>query len=151
MRNRIQIALWAALFFIFISAKDHAPQEIKWYALRDVKFEDKWSKEYESYIRYPVFSPALKALNNQEVFIKGYVIPLDTKGGLYALSANPYAACYFCGGSGPETIMSLVFKTLPKTRYKTDDIVTFKGKFNLNSVDVESFIYSLMEAEPYQP
>jgi hypothetical protein len=71
MRNRIQIALWAALFFIFISAKDHAPQELKWYALRDVKFEDKWSKEYESYIRYPVFSPALKALNNQEVFIKG--------------------------------------------------------------------------------
>jgi hypothetical protein len=136
--------------FALLSARDPLIRELQWSLLQDVKYEEKWNEEYKMKFKYPVFGERVKALAGQEVFIKGYVIPLDTKGGLYALSAVPYAACFFCGGSGPETILSLNFEETPKKRYKTDEIITFKGTFKLNETDVDQFMYVLEKAGAYK-
>ncbi|MFN4081429.1 MAG: hypothetical protein ACK4NS_11060 [Saprospiraceae bacterium] len=120
------------------------PVELSWEALADVKYKKKYNEEYEQYFDYPVFGAKLKALNHQKVAIKGYMIPLDV--GVYALSRYPYAACFFCGGAGPETIAGLKFAKSPK-RYKTDDFVTLQGVFILNDSDVNNFMYQLYAVE----
>lgn len=120
------------------------PIDLSWVALKDVKFKRKYVKEHEQEFEFPVFGNKIKAFNGKKVAIKGYIIPINK--GLYALSKNPYAACFFCGGAGPETIMGIVFRAIPKT-YKTDTFVTLKGVLKLNDTDFEQLMYQLVAAE----
>lgn len=119
---------------------------IDWEFLSDVKFVDKYFKEYEAWYLVPEFSEKVSKLNQQQVIIKGYVIPLDVDGGEYALSAYPFSACFFCGGAGPETVMSLKFEEKPR-RYKTDEIITFTGVLELNQTEFDNFSYVLRKAK----
>ncbi|MCC6459433.1 MAG: hypothetical protein IT260_03115 [Saprospiraceae bacterium] len=134
----------AATFPIDSSSK---PKWLSWEVLKDVKYKKRYNKEYDQYFDYPVFGEQVKVFEGQKILIKGYIIPLDV--GLYALSKNPYAACFFCGGAGPETIAGLTFARPPK-RYKTDAFVTMEGVFRLNSTDVNKFMYQLFDAEALQ-
>jgi hypothetical protein len=120
------------------------PIDLSWATLKDVKFKRKYVKEHEQEFEFPVFGTKIKALNGKKVSIKGYIIPINK--GLYALSKNPYAACFFCGGAGPETIMGIVFRDIPK-QYKTDTFVTLKGVLKLNDTDFEQLMYQIMAAE----
>ena len=120
------------------------PKSLSWEALKDVKYKKRFNKEYDQYFDYPVFGEKVKAFEGQKVAIKGYIIPLSV--GLYALSKNPYAACFFCGGAGPETITGLTFAQAP-TRYKTDEFLTLQGVFKLNDTDVNKFMYQLYAVE----
>jgi|GEM_PF-846560 len=122
--------------------------KLTWQMLRDVKYKEKWNEAEQMHFNYPVFGNKVKALAGKEFYVTGYMIPLDAKGGLYAVSANPYAACYFCGQSGPETIVSVKFGKVPK-RYKTDDIVNIRGTLRLNESDVNDFIYVFERAADY--
>jgi hypothetical protein len=128
-------------------AADSLPK-LTWQMLRDVKYKEKWNEAEQMHFNYPVFGAKVKALAGKEFYVTGYMIPLDAKGGLYAVSANPYAACYFCGQSGPETIVSIKFSKPPK-RYKTDDIVNIRGTLRLNDTDVNDFIYVFERASDY--
>ena len=119
---------------------------IDWKFLSHVNFEDKYYPEFEAWYLYPKFDSKIEAVNGKRVIIKGYIIPMDAEGGLYALSAYPFSACFFCGGAGPESVMSLVFKDKPD-RYKTDDVVTFTGILKLNSTNVDQFNYILEQTE----
>lgn len=76
------------------------------------------------------------------------MIPWDIKKGIYALSKSNFASCFFCGQSGPETVISLKFKTKPR-RYDTDEYLTFKGVFELNDTNFNDFIYIFRGAEEY--
>lgn len=127
--------------------QDSLPK-LTWQMLRDVKYKEKWNEAEQMHFNYPVFGTKVKALAGREFYVTGYMIPLDAKGGLYAVSANPYAACYFCGQSGPETIVSIKFSKPPK-RYKTDDIVNIRGTLRLNDTDVNDFIYIFERASDY--
>lgn len=120
------------------------PKPLTWQVLQDVKYKKKYNKDYDQYFDYPVFGEKLKALDGQKVSIKGYIIPVDV--GMYALSKNPYASCFFCGGAGPETITGLTFAKPPK-RYKTDEFLTLHGVLRLNDSDVNKFMYQLFAVE----
>ena len=98
--------------------------------------------------QYPVFGNEIKKMEGKEVNIKGYMIPLDVNQGLYALSRYPYSSCYFCGKSGPESVVSLKFKTKPK-KFKMDAIKTMKGILYLNENNPMDFIYIFNNAEEY--
>jgi hypothetical protein len=56
------------------------------------------------------------------------------------------AMCFFCGGSGSETIVELEMKKGFSKRYNTDDVITFQGVLTLNTKDVMHFIYILKDA-----
>ena len=94
------------------------------------------------------FEDELEALNGNEVIISGYVIPLDAMGFAYALSANSFAACFFCGQAGPETVMEL--KVTPKSiksyEQKTE-LLRFKGTLVLKSFNPLGLNYILKDAK----
>lgn len=127
-----------------------AATRIDWDMLEDVSFELRYNKEFQMDINYPVFGSSVKKLKDKELYITGYMIPLNPPAGLYAISKNNYASCFFCGGAGPESIVSLKFKTTPR-RYKTDEYLTMKGRMELNDTNIRDFIYIFRDTEEFKP
>jgi hypothetical protein len=123
-----------------------APIKLTWETLRDVTFKKKWYAEEQVYMLYPTFGPSIQKLSGKEVVITGYVLPVDLDANLYVLSAFPYSACFFCGGAGPESVMTLDFKKSTR-KFKTDERLTFKGKLKLNADDIYQMNYILEAAE----
>jgi len=122
------------------------PAKVTWDMLRDVTFKKKWYESEKIYMLYPTFGPEVQKLKNQEINITGYVLPVDLDANLYVLSAFPYSSCFFCGGAGPETVMTLNLKNTA-LKFKTDDRLTFKGTLNLNADDIYQMNYILDQAE----
>jgi len=96
---------------------------------------------------HPTFGPSVQKLKNQQVAITGYILPVDLDANLYVLSAFPFSACFFCGGAGPETVMTLNFKKKDGRKYKTDERLTFVGTLKLNADDIYQMNYILDGAE----
>ena len=86
-----------------------------------------------------------EALDNKEVTITGYMLTLAPDEGVYVLSQNPYADCFFCGYGGPETAIELVLKP-GHDDFLMDELVTVTGKFKLLYDDVTSGVYRLTDA-----
>ncbi|MFN3918186.1 MAG: DUF3299 domain-containing protein [Flavobacteriales bacterium] len=145
MKNLIIKSL-AILLLISFNTKGIAQTKITWEIMKDVKFVDKWSKEFESYYSVAQFGNNIKKYDGKEVIIRGYIIPVDIVQDYYVLSANPYASCFFCGQAGPESVLELQMKKNYKG-LKMDQILTFKGKLRLNSDDVYQLYYILENAE----
>ncbi|MEM1320817.1 MAG: DUF3299 domain-containing protein [Bacteroidota bacterium] len=123
-----------------------AQANITWDLLGDVTFESSYSPEYGVSILTATFGRWIKAFEQKEVYISGYVIPLDPMGISYALSRNPNSSCFFCGGSGPETVLGLNMKPGSLKKYEIDQIKTFKGTLKMNITDEKEFIYVLENA-----
>lgn len=119
---------------------------LTWDMLADVKYKLKWNAEYQLDFNYPVFGKNIKKYKGKEVDVAGYMIPIDINAGLYVISRYNYASCFFCGGGGPESIVTLKFKTKPK-RYKTDAYLTMKGTLELNDTNVNEYFYIFRDAE----
>jgi hypothetical protein len=134
------------LLFTGISQQVYSQKNITWETLKDVKFTDKWSEEFQAYYQVPKFGAALKALDGKEVIIKGYIIPIDVIEDYYVLSANPYSSCFFCGQAGPESVMEVQIKK-KNGELKMDQVITFKGKLKLNADDIYQLNYILENAE----
>lgn len=124
--------------------------ELTWKILADVEFKDVYLQELDAYYWKPTFGPSVKALEGKEVFITGYLIPVDYEENFYVLSRYPFANCFFCGGAGPESVIDLRFRGEHRV-YKTDERLTFKGVFKLNSTDIYQMNYILEGAVEYAP
>lgn len=145
LRNLFMKATLAACFFLIagFTAVHIAPIAINWKTLADVTFEDKHYPEFDQYLPYPTFGSSIKALENKEVSIEGYIIPIEPE--RYILSQNPFASCFFCGGAGPETVLELELTSYEKTYY-TDQYLHFKGILKLNITDIDKLNYILEQA-----
>jgi hypothetical protein len=117
-----------------------APTELTWKALTDVQFKEVYVPELDAYYWKPTFGASVKAIEGKEVFITGYVIPVDVDDNFYVVSRYPYANCFFCGGGGPESVVDIQFAGKNR-QYKTDERLTFKGKFKLNADDIYQMNY----------
>jgi hypothetical protein len=110
-----------------------------------------YKKEYDEFLGFkidkPVFAESVTALQNQEVTVKGYIIPVEgyKSHKEFIFSAYPYNMCFFCGGAGPETVME-VESSVP-VEY-TAEQVTLKGKLQLNADDINRLMYQLIDAKP---
>ncbi len=125
-------------------------KELTWATLADVDFKDVYVEELDAYYWKPTFGPSVKAVEGKEVYITGYIIPVDYDEDFYVLSRYQFANCFFCGGAGPESVVDLRFPA--KTRaYKTDERLTFKGKLALNADDIYQMNYILEGAVEYTP
>lgn len=71
------------------------PTPITWQNMKDVKFQKKYFKELDEYLLFPSFGETIKKLNGKQVEIRGYMIPVDVKSGLYVISAFPMSSCFF--------------------------------------------------------
>lgn len=136
--------LFVFIVFIFSAPLVSAQTSVSWNTLAQVTFHKEFSETFgfEVNVKPPEFSKELMALNGKEVLIKGYVIPVDVELGMYMVSANPFANCFFCGNAGPETVVEL-FPTQTFPRFSTDQVVTFKGILQINT-------QGEMNAVPYQ-
>ncbi|MFT6210594.1 MAG: hypothetical protein ACJAYA_000403 [Bacteroidia bacterium] len=136
-------------FFLFASSEGFAQHtKIDWAFLAKVEWGEKYFEEYEEVVFYPDFGKEVLAVDNTLVEIEGYVIPVDVESGYYVLSANPFASCFFCGNAGPESVMELQFPESMKDIFKTDEIITFRGRLKLNWDDLEHCNYILQKATP---
>lgn len=134
-------------FFLFLytfTISLSAQTSIDWNILADVQFVETKEEAQDFTFNQATFGPLVSQFKDQEVSITGYMIPMDPMGLSYALSRNPNAVCFFCGGAGPETVVQLSFTTMK--RYPTDARLTFKGFLQLNEQDINSLTYVLKEA-----
>ncbi|MFD2937020.1 DUF3299 domain-containing protein [Spirosoma flavum] len=122
------------------------PVKLSWEVLRDVTFKKKWYAEESVYMLYPTFGQGIQKLSGKTVDLTGYVLPVDLESNIYVLSAFPYSACFFCGGAGPESVVSLKFKKSDK-KFKTDERRTFRGTLKLNADNIYELNYILADAE----
>lgn len=137
----MKIAFLVAMMF-FMAAE---PVQVSWKRLADVRFSRRLNNEVNMYFLYPAFGPSVMALQGKEV-IRGYMIPVDENDNIYVISARPMASCFFCGGSGPESIVELQFRK-KKQRFRTDEIRSIRGKLMLNTSDIDHLNYILQDAE----
>lgn len=124
-------------------------RELTWAELADVDFKDVYLEELDSYYWKPEFGPQVLAAEGQDVYITGYVIPVDLDEDFYVLSRYPFANCFFCGGAGPESVVDLRFKNSGHRTYQTDERLTFHGNLRLNADDVYQMNYILEGAEEH--
>lgn len=141
----IMTIILASLCFCFGFFGQGNPQTIGWKDLQDVRFKKKFNKQENMFFLYPEFGERVKALEGKEIQIRGYMIPVDPSENVFVLSANPMAACFFCGGSGPESIIQLKLKQ-PR-RFATDEIWIVKGTLKLNADNLEELNYVLINTE----
>jgi len=111
-----------------------------------------WTEAYDSTTSISLltadFGPDVLKHKDTEIYMSGYVIPLDALGIQFALSRTNYASCFFCGQAGPETVMDLLVApgTIPVTKYN-NFLLKFKGTLVLKEVNPNGFNYQLINAE----
>ena len=120
---------------------------LTWDELSQVKFSSTSNVEFGIEVLTAEFSEHLAGLEDTEVYMSGYMIPIDPLGTRYVLSRFPNANCFFCGNAGPETIIELKLRPVFVKRYATDTFATFKGTLQLNEQNLETFNYVLLNAE----
>ena len=130
----------------FFSLHFYSQNIITWELLKNVEFDEIWSEEFQAYYMVPKFSSSVKAMDNKQVQIRGFIIPVDIVQDYYVLSANPYSSCFFCGQAGPESVME-VQMVKKYEGLRMDQIITFKGKLKLNVDDIYQLNYILEDAE----
>jgi len=137
-QNQSEVTTYTSSKRVFVSA-----DTLTWKLLGEIKYLKKKHASYGE-VDFPVINTKLKKLAKKTIVMSGFIVPIDNKN--YALSKNVFASCFFCGKSGPETIMGIKFKgATPKL--KTDTYLTIKGTFRPNEDDVEDWIYNCDNAE----
>jgi len=117
-----------------------------WQTLSKITYKKEYNDLLGFKVDMPVFSEPILSLDNKEIQIRGYMIPVEgyNMQDEFILSAYPYNMCFFCGGAGPETVME-VYVT-KEVEYTTEPIV-IKGILSLNDDDINSLMYKITEAE----
>lgn len=133
---------------LFLSWPTISQELINWTILSDVKFQPVFMDDLGYEIDSASFGELVVPYAGKTIAISGFVIPLDALGTSYALSRNPNASCFFCGGAGPETVIQLNLKPTAYKRYKMDATMTFTGILCLNAKNADQFTYVFEQAEP---
>lgn len=94
----------------------------------------------------PEFSKEVAALNNQEVKIQGFMMPLEPgeRQKHFLLSVTPQS-CSFCLPAGPEGVVEVKSKTPMKYTFEP---VVVSGQMNVMKDDPMGLYYRLIEATP---
>jgi hypothetical protein len=121
---------WLPLFGALLwSLTATAQEKLTWQLLATTQYSTVFENGIPMY--KPRFSGKLEELEGEEVIIAGYIIPVNFEENTYALSSNPFSSCFFCGGAGPETVITLRFAN-KQSKFLTDQYVIVKGRLVLN-------------------
>jgi len=132
-------------FLLFISITVFSQSSNYWKTLSDVEIKIKPDKTQKYEVEYPEFGEKVKAIDNTEIHLSGYIVPLKELTGhkYFVLSAYPFNMCFFCGAAGPETVIEVYSK---EEIDFTSDKITIKGKLKLNYDDPDHLMYMLNDA-----
>jgi hypothetical protein len=117
--------------------------------LTDVRMRYRFSVEHNSFIQVPRFGKDVKELDGKEVVLRGFFLPADVTGEMFVLSYVPMQMCFFCAGSGIESVVELQTLTSHKVRFRrlsTDDFIEVRGRLKLNVSNMDHLIYILEDA-----
>ncbi len=116
-----------------------------WKTLSKITYKKEYDELMGFKIDIPVFSKPIKELENQEIVVKGYIIPVEgyKSHKEFIFSAFPYNMCFFCGGAGPETVMEV--EASEAIEYTAEQIV-LKGTLVLNDSDINRLMYLIKDA-----
>lgn len=128
------------------SSDVQTPIKVTWRTLTRIEYILKYFEEISMEMYAPVFSDTLKKLDGKLVEVEGFVIPFEETGTEIALSANPFASCFFCGKGSPASVMSMKLAK-PGKKYKMDAFLKFTGRLRLNYNNPNEFYYILEKAE----
>lgn len=144
--NKIITLTIAVLCFSTAQLSAQDQDDNIWTTLSKITFKKEYDEMLGFKVDVPVFSEDVQALADQEVTIKGYIIPVEgyKSHKEFVFSAYPYNMCFFCGGAGPETVMEVF--SIEAVKY-TAEPVTLKGTLELNSSDINRLMYILKDAE----
>ena len=117
---------------------------ISWETLESTRYEYSQRPDRFDFAGVPVFSKEVQALEGKKIRVKGHVIPLDVDGWSWVISAYPFSSCFFCGGAGKESVMSL--DTPRKLDFSIDEVKEFVGILRLHR-DPDGLTYELEKAK----
>ena len=133
------------VIILFISNNIFSQTEIDWLMLRDVYYKSEYKDDVYGYMQIPFFGKGVEDLDNKEVKITGFMLTLSPDEGIFVLSQNPYADCFFCGYGGPESAIELRLKP-GYDSFLMDELVTVTGILRFNREDVSSGVYVMDNA-----
>ncbi len=119
-----------------------------WSTLAMVDKKKEFNVDYGYEIEKISVTPLVQALENTEIEVNGYIIPLSGKGkqSHFMLSSLPANMCFFCGKAGPETAMQVFMKGGKKVAY-SDNKIKIKGRLIINPNSENEILYTLDQAE----
>jgi hypothetical protein len=139
------IPLFVALL-VSISLPARPPVEDGWSVFAKVKFSPKFFKEFNENFLFPAFDAGIRSREGKDIVLKGHYLPMELEDDKTVIvSKFPYAACFFCGGAGPESVAEVIFAKRPR-KFKADQIITIKGKLKLNDRDVNHMNFIITDA-----
>jgi hypothetical protein len=150
MRKIVVFILFIFLVQIHAAAQNSEKDKAWDLLLKDVKIRYLYSLTYDTYLPKPKFGQDLKMLDGQEITIKGFFLPVDVTGTVFVISYNPMVSCFFCTGSGIETIIEINPTEEEVERFKklkTDNYIQVKGRLRLNAKDYTHLVYVLDNVE----
>lgn len=118
--------------------------------LNDVRIRYRYSIEYNTFMQVPRFGSTVRALEGQEIVLRGFFLPADVTGDAFVLSHVPMQMCFFCAGAGIESVVelhSIVTHRMRFRRLSTDDFIEVRGRLKLNQDNLDHLIYILEDAE----
>ena len=130
---------------LFITNSIFSQIEIDWLKLRDVYYKSEYREDAYGYYQNPFVEEKVEALDNKEVKITGYMLTLAPDEGVFVLSQNPYADCFFCGFGGPESAIELRLNP-GYDDFLMDELVTVTGILRLKREDVSTGVYVMDNA-----
>jgi len=150
--NRYIITLLLLLYFVgcFGQSEKTSSDENWEVLLNDVKIKYGWSLKYGVYLPKPKFGDQLKAMEGQEITVRGFFLSMDVTGSVFVISNSPMSSCFFCGESGIESIIEILANSEETERFddlKTDEYIEVKGTLQLNAKDYEHLVYILKDAK----
>ena len=117
-----------------------------WDIFARVKFTEKFYKELNEYYMVPFLDSRIRAYEGKPFTLKGHYLPMDLDNdNAVVLSKNPYSACFFCGGAGPESVAEVVFGG-KRPRLKADQVITVTGVLKLNDKDLNHLNFIIEQA-----
>jgi len=133
-------------FFTIVTSAAVAQSFNAWNEFAKTKFEPKFDEKLSEYVFHPTFPSSLQSLVGKEITIQGYYVPFAPDDQNYiVISKFPMSQCFFCGGGGPESIAEVNFLKDPP-RFQVDDLITVKGKLQLNADDLDHVNFILTHA-----
>lgn len=135
-----------ALVFLVLMSSFQTPADDTWKIFARVKFTEKFYKELDEYYPMPLLDTRIRFYEGKPITLKGHYLAMDLEDSRsIVLSKNPYAACFFCGGSGPESVAEVVFEG-KRPRLKADQIITVTGILKLNDKDLNHLNFIIERA-----